>query len=124
MKAKALVLLVLLAAYPAWAQVDRASLAGTVKDASGAVVPGAKVELVSQETGWRREALSSVIGTYSFSLVPVGAYSITASMTGFRSVTIKDVRLGVGDNRNLNIEMTVSATDTQVTVESVLEPAG
>ncbi len=122
MKAKALVLLVLLAAYPAWAQVDRASLAGTVKDASGAVVPGAKVELVSQETGWRREALSSVIGTYSFSLVPVGAYSITASMTGFRSVTIRDVRLGVGDNRNLNIEMTVSATDTQVTVESVLEP--
>ena len=122
MKAKRLILLVLLTAAPAWAQVDRASLAGTVTDTSGAVVPGARLELVSQETGLRREALTSATGTYTFSQVPIGLYAITASIPGFRTLTTRELRLGVGDNRILNLQLEVSSVETSVTVESVVAP--
>ncbi len=105
--------------FPAPAQVDRASLVGRVSDSSGAVVPEAKVEALSQDTGLRRESLTAVTGAYTFSLMPVGVYTVTVTRTGFRAVTMKDVRLGVGDNRTLNIQLDVSGVDTAVTVESV-----
>ncbi len=104
------------------AQVDRASLSGTVTDRSGAVVPGATLTLVSQETGFRREAVSGENGTYTFSLVPIGNYTLTAAMTGFRTMTMRDLRLGVGDNRLLDIQMQVAAADVSITVEDVLAP--
>ncbi len=57
----------------AWGQVDRATLGGTVSDSSGAVIPGAKIELVSEETGLKREATAGANGQYSFSLLPIGS---------------------------------------------------
>ena len=105
-----------------WAQLDRATLAGTVTDTSGAVVGGARVDLVSQETGLRREVQSGANGAYTFSLVPIGVYTVTATHAGFRTVATKDLRLGVGDNRTLNIEMEVSTIETKLTMESVLAP--
>jgi len=107
---------------PLVAQVDRATLAGTVKDPSGAVVPGAILNLVSQDTGLQHDAVSSATGTYTFSLVPIGAYTITVTATGFKTVTMRDLRLGVGDNRALDIDMQVSAASVEVTVEDVLAP--
>ena len=104
------------------AQIDRATLAGTVSDSSGAVVPGARVEVVSQDTGLRREAQTGANGNYTFSLLPIGVYTVTVTQAGFRTVTIKDLRLGVGDNRALDIEMEVSTLETAVTVESALAP--
>src|SRR5262245_2141976 len=98
-------LLVCIFASNLWGQLDRATLSGTVTDKSGAVVPGARVELTAPETGLRREVITGANGSYTFSLVPIGVYTVTSTNTGFRSVAIKDVRLGVGDNRTLNIEM-------------------
>ncbi|MDP2998692.1 MAG: TonB-dependent receptor, partial [Bryobacterales bacterium] len=116
------VLILLLSAVPGAAQVDRATLGGTVSDSSEAVVPGAKVVLVSQETGLRREAQTGPNGAYVFSLVPIGVYTVTATQAGLRTVTMKDLRLGVGDNRTLNIQMEVSTIQTSITVESILAP--
>jgi hypothetical protein len=101
----------------ATAQLDRATLGGTITDSSGAVVPGAKVELLSEATGLKRETLTNETGAYIFQQAPIGNYNVTASHPGLRSITMKDVQLGVGDNRTLNIEMPVSGTDTVVTVE-------
>jgi len=112
----------LLTASAIWAQVDRATLGGTVSDSSGAVIPGVKIELVSEETGLKREATTGANGQYSFSLLPIGEYSLRAAQTGFRTVVFKDLRLGVGDNRVLDIQMEVSSIETQVTVESILAP--
>jgi len=119
-----ILLLVFLAEFgsPASAQVDRATLSGAVSDSSGAVVPSARVEIVSQETGLRREAQTAENGAYTFSLLPIGLYTVTVSRPGFRTVTTKDLRLGVGDSRRLNIQMEVSMTETTVTVEGVLAP--
>jgi hypothetical protein len=118
-----LVVLLALAVVPAaLAQVDRASLSGTVTDKSGAFVPGAQLTLVSQETGWRREALTDDSGTYSFAQIPIGNYTLTTTMLGFQTQTIKDIRLGVGDSRTLNLRLDVSSLETLVTVEDVLQP--
>lgn len=107
---------------PLEAQVDRATLAGTVSDGSGAVIAGAKVEIVSGDTGLKREARTGAGGAYTFSMLPIGAYALTATHDGFRPAAVKDLRLGVGDNRTIDIRMEVSGVETAVTVESVLEP--
>jgi hypothetical protein len=86
-------------------QVDRARLAGTVADATGAVLVGAKVEVVSQETGLRREVETGANGSYTISQLPIGIYTVTVTQAGFRTVAFKDVRLNVGDNRTLDVEM-------------------
>src|SRR4030095_3252571 len=103
----------------AMAQLDRATLGGTISDSSGAVVPGARVEVLSEATGLKREAKATTTGAYTFPQLPIGTYNITASHAGLRTVTMKDVRLGVGDNRMVDIEMQVSGTETVVTVEGV-----
>lgn len=87
------------------------------------MIPGAKIELVSEETGLKREATTGTNGQYSFSLLPIGEYSLRVSQSGFRTVVFKDLRLAVGDNRVLDIQMEVSSIETQVTVESVLAPS-
>ena len=104
------------------AQVDRASLVGTVTDSSGAVIPAARVEVLSQETGLRREAETGPNGVYTVSQLPIGVFDINISRPGFRTVTVKELRLGVGDNRTLNVTMEPSTVDTQITIQSEIVP--
>lgn len=107
---------------PLCAQVDRATLQGTVTDSTGAVVPGASVEIVSQDTGLRRQIKTNEAGSYVAAGLPIGNYSVTVSLSGFRTVTFQDVRLGVGDIRTLDVQLEVSAIETQVNVESAATP--
>ena len=104
------------------AQVDRASLVGTVTDSSGAVIPAARVEVLSQETGLRREAETGPNGVYTVSQLPIGVFDINILRPGFRTVTVKELRLGVGDNRTLNVTMEPSTVDTQITIQSEIVP--
>lgn len=103
------------------AQVDRATLAGTVSDSSGAIVPGVTVVVTSKETGLRREAQTSAHGAYSVPGLPLGNYTVTVTHTGFRPVAVKDLQLNVGDNRTLNLELQVSTSETRLVVESTAE---
>jgi len=107
---------------PVFAQLDRASLSGTVTDTTGAVVPGARIEVTSAETGFRREASSSANGSYALSLLPVGVYGVAVSRAGMRTVQLKDVRLGVGDSRTLDVRLEVGTVETTVAVVDVLAP--
>ena len=106
----------------ATAQIDRATLTGTITDSTGAVVPGASIEVVSQETGLRRSGQTAENGSYTFSQLPIGTYTVTVSCSGFRTVTTKDVRLTVGDNRALDTTLELSAVESAVTVESQVTP--
>src|SRR5664279_3102522 len=65
------------------AQVDQGAIAGTVTDTSGAVVPGATVKLLNTDQGIAQESKTSGNGSYSFSPVRIGNYTITVSATGF-----------------------------------------
>jgi hypothetical protein len=105
-----------------FAQVDRATLVGTVSDRTGAVVPGATVEILGADTGFRRVVQTTGNGTYTFPQLPIGSYALTITQSGFRPVTVNDVRLGVGDNRTLNVELDLSTVETKVVVEGSATP--
>src|SRR3984893_7022310 len=111
----------IIAAWPLGAQVDHASLSGTVTDASGAVVQGAKVEAVSSATGFRRETVTGTAGTYQIPALSVGTYSVTVSKPGFRTVDFKAVELAVGQTRTIDASLQVGSVSEEVEVTAALE---
>lgn len=102
--------LLLFLCLPLVAQVDHASLSGTVTDASSAVVQGASVATVSIETGFRRQTTTGTSGTYQIPGLPIGNYTVTFSKQGFKPVEIKDVELAVGQPRTVDARLQVGAT--------------
>ena len=92
-------MLLLLFASEVHAQRSQATLVGTVKDASGAAVPSAKVTLKSLDTGAVLNRTTDESGNYTISGLQVGHYSLTVSMARFKTVTIPDIELQVGQSR-------------------------
>ena len=86
------------------------------------MIPAARVEVLSQETGLRREAETGPNGVYTVSQLPIGVFDVNIARPGFRTVTVKELRLGVGDNRTLNVTMEPSTVDTQITIQSEIVP--
>ena len=94
--------LLVLVCLPLAAQVDHASLSGTVTDASGALVQGARVDTVSVETGFRRQTVTGSGGTYQIPGLPIGSYTVTFSKEGFKPTEFKGVELVVGQPRTID----------------------
>src|SRR6266550_2884098 len=109
-------LLVSAAALSLTAQVDRATLNGTVTDASGAVVPGARVALVAPATGLGRETTAGSTGGYNLTGLPIGTYNITFSHAGFETIEIQGLTLSVGQVRTLDARLGVGAVTSQIEV--------
>src|SRR6516164_2594574 len=80
---------------PAFGQAVSGTILGTVIDATGAVQPGAKVTAVNEGTGLSRQTTSDANGEYTFSLLPAGHYTLTAEVTGFRTLSMSNIELGV-----------------------------
>jgi hypothetical protein len=112
---------VLLCAVNLFAQADRASLNGTITDASGAVVAGATVTVVSNNTGFRRETTTSSAGAYQIPSLLIGSYDVRVSQKGFRAAEFKDVTLAVGQSRTLDAALEVGATSDTIQVTAALE---
>lgn len=100
---------------PAWAQ-QTGSLAGTVRDAQGAVLPGATVTLTSAALiGNTRTTVSSASGGYQMSSLPPGRYEVDFDLTGFTAVKRSAV-VEVNRTTRLDVEMGVGAIQETVTV--------
>jgi len=106
----------------AWSQVDRATLSGSVSDASGGKVSAAKVSVESSSTGFRRDILTSDTGAYQFPGLPVGSYSVSFSKMGFSTVKIDQVVLGVGQSRTLDSQLAIGAVSTTIEVAAEVTP--
>ena len=87
---QALGLVVLLAAQLA-AQGGKASLTGTITDASGGNVPGVAVTVTNSATGVALTAVSNEVGVYVFPFLNTGSYTISAKKEGFRVETRADL---------------------------------
>src|ERR1039458_34056 len=85
MRARIMLVFVLLAAVTLSAQTFRGTILGTVTDPSGAVVAGAKVTVKNVGTGLERTTETSADGSYALSELPIGTYTVTVVLTGFRS---------------------------------------
>jgi hypothetical protein len=108
-------------ALPLAAQVDRASVGGTVTDASGAVVKGAKVGAESSGTGFQRWTVTSDAGTFHMPGLPIGIYKVTVEKEGFRSITIDRVVLSTGEERTIDAHLEVGGITEEVQVSTTLE---
>src|SRR5438093_11954017 len=69
------------------------TISGTVLDTSGAVVPGVAVTAKNQGTGVTRNSLTDAAGRYVLPLLPIGTYTVSASLSGFRTEEKKDLLL-------------------------------
>ena len=92
-------------------------LSGTVRDASGASVPGAQVVVINADKGIRRTIETNEAGIFTApALVPASGYHVTVNKQGFGEFEAKDLELLVGQQVNLSITLQVAATTTQVEV--------
>lgn len=104
------------------AQVDRASLTGTVTDASGASVADAAVTVESSSMGLRRESRSSASGTYQIPGLIVGVYTVSIGKVGFNTLRFDNVVLAVGQTRTLDAQIPVGAVSTAVEIIAAATP--
>jgi Carboxypeptidase regulatory-like domain/TonB-dependent Receptor Plug Domain len=102
----------------AFAQVDEGSVTGVVQDATGAVVPNAKVTLLNTDQGLSVVTTTSSSGDYTFSPVRIGNYSVSASAPGFSVTTQQNVNVAVSQNVRINIELKTGAETQTVEVTS------
>jgi hypothetical protein len=120
---KLLTLSLLLTAYALniFAQAGIGAISGTVRDASGAVVPGAKVTVANESKGIRREMETNDAGLFSApALVPSAGYSINVSKPGFTGYSSKDINLNVG--QIIDVAVTLSLATAATTVEVTAAP--
>ncbi len=119
-RTESLVLLLLLAspATTVVAQTFRGSISGSVTDASGAAVPGAEVVAVETATGAEHKMLSTGSGDFSFSDLPLGAYTVTAAAQGFGTVKVDKVPVSAGVVYNLPVKLSVAQAAETVEVSA------
>lgn len=98
-----------------------ATLTGVISDPSGSVISNATIRLTDALSGSVRETRSNDQGYYTFASVPVGDYNLGVDASGFQAYKVSDIRLGGGEQKNVNIQLKVGqATQTvQVDAESV-----
>lgn len=103
----------------------RGAIVGTVRDATGAVVPGAQVEVINAATGiTERTVAASGDGGFTINLLPVGRYRVVVSAPGFSRFEAPDVQVNVTQSTSVavtlqagRIEETITVTDAATTVQ-------
>ena len=115
---------ILLAAFlPVAAQVLTSRVDGTVRDQSGAVLPGVSVTLTNVDTNAATEAVTSDIGLYVFPQVPRGFFRVTAQLPGFKTAVIEGVRVELDTPTSVDVVLEVGGVDEQVTVSAAATQA-
>src|SRR5262249_52312350 len=97
---------------------ETAEVLGTVRDASGASVPGARITLTNLDTGIQATTISDEIGNYDFFSVKVGRYAITVQSSGFAPATITDVTASVNARQRVDVNLQVTGVAQTVEVSS------
>ena len=101
---------------PAAAGQTTATIAGTVKDANGGVLPGVTVTVTNVGTSLVRTGVSSQEGRYAIPALPPGRYDVRAELSGFKPHVRRELELTVGESVALNIVLTIG----DVAIEEVV----
>ena len=108
--------LAIFTALPVFGQLPTATILGTVKDSSGAVIPEAKVTARNVDTGISRTANTENDGSYRFSALPVGNYAVDVEHAGFSRESRTGLTLTVGQEAVVNVTLNVGTTAQTVTI--------
>src|SRR5881409_1099607 len=114
--ATAIVVLIALPTCLVFAQTSTATILGTVKDSTGALIPGVSITVKHTESGLTRSVVSGERGGYNVPLLPVGAYEITTNMPGFKQAVRSGINLVVGQQAVIDLTLDVGAAAELVTV--------
>src|SRR5207248_11426698 len=101
----------------AWAQAT-AQISGTVRDQSGAVLPGVEVMATQTDTGIVRSTVTNETGTYVLANLALGPYRLEAGLPGFRSFVQTGIVLQVNSSPVINVSLEVSQVSETVEVQA------
>jgi len=105
-------------ALPARPQTSRGSVAGTVTDVSGAVVPDAALELTNKASGVKRATTTNAVGIYRFDAVDLGLFDLKINKAGFN--VFLELGISVEGNRTttVDVKLQVGGNETVVKVNA------
>src|SRR4051812_24996051 len=110
--------LLLLFATAAFAQGERATITGTVKDSTQAIVPGAHITLRNVATNITTTAESNTAGIYVFPALNPGTYEITFEKQGFRTRKVAEIPLSTGLTATIDASLEVGSISEAVQVQA------
>ncbi len=111
--------LVLVAGFAAlWAQDPRGSITGMVRDAQGAVIPGAAITIVNDETNAAMQRTTNERGYFEAALLNAGAYQVSAQATGFKKAVRSGLQLSVAGRLDLEFTLELGQVNESVEVRA------
>ena len=110
--------ILLLCTIAAFAQSERGTIQGSVKDASGAVIVGARVTVTHAETNSVTNFTSNEAGDFAAPSLQPGSYNVRVEKEGFRPAVISRLSLSAGNNVRVDINLEVGSTTTEVEVQA------
>jgi len=99
-----------------WGQDINASLSGSVTDPSNAAIPGAKLTLKNDATGFQSNFVSDATGEFTFRNLTPGKYSLSATANGFKSTTQRGIELAVNQSARVTVHLPIGKADETVEV--------
>ncbi|MEW6128064.1 MAG: TonB-dependent receptor [Acidobacteriota bacterium] len=111
-------ILSMLASLTVFAQVSTASLTGLVTDSQGAAVANAAIKATNKTTNFSQTTTTNSSGYYTFATLPIGSYSLTVEVQGFKKVTNEGLTLEVGQKARMDFSLEVGALSETVSVTS------
>jgi hypothetical protein len=120
-KSLSLFLAIILGSASAFAQFDAATVLGTVKDSSDAIVAGAVVTLKNIDTGISVTTQTDADGNYQFTNIKIGNYRVSAESKGFSTAVVEKVNLTVNARQRVDLVMQAGAVSESVVVTAAAE---
>src|SRR5437762_1856392 len=108
----------MMAGTTAWSQATTAQINGTVKDQTGAVLPGVEITATQTATGAKRTAVTNETGSYVLASLPLGPYVLEAGLPGFKTYVQSGIVLQVNANPTINVVLQIGAVADQVEVQA------
>jgi hypothetical protein len=99
-----------------WAQVNTGTISGTVKDSSGAVLPGSKIVILNEDTGISRTLEADANGLYTAPALELGHYRVTVTRDGFQTEIRTGIVLTVAREEVVDLSLTVGSVAQKVEV--------
>lgn len=112
--AASLVALTVCISWSAYGQTG--TITGTVKDQSGAVLPGVAISITNVGTNARRDFVTDERGNYTVPLLPVGTYDVQAELAGFKTGLAQNIKLNLGDSLRIDLSLEVGQITERLVV--------
>ena len=100
------------------AQNFRGGINGAVTDQGGAAIPAAQVQITDDATGVSKSTVTSSAGEFDFPDLPIGAYTVTATASGFETIKVQKVPVSAGSIYSIPLKLAVASQATTVEVSA------